>query len=200
MAASISMLALVAMVGSGATANAPSARASTSAGADLVSFRVPSPSMLPKLKVGSTIIVDLHAYVSKKPRIGDIVVFHPPAGATTAGGFPVCGNPSEGQLESKPCGVPTTQESKQKFLERVVGLPGDRISIVNGHVIRNGVREHDPYVKACTGPACNFPKPVVIRRGDYFTMGDNRGASDDGRFWGPVHKSWILGKVIRVVG
>jgi signal peptidase I len=80
-------------------------------------------------------------------------------------------------------------------------LHGDRISLVNGHVIRNGVREREPYTAACgTDPSCNFRTPVVIPQGDYFTMGDNRGASDDGRFWGPVRKSWILGKVIKVMG
>ena len=82
-------------------------------------------------------------------------------------------------------------------VKRVVGLPGDRISIVNGHVIRNGVREHDPYIVACADSSfCNFRKPVVIPNGDYFMMGDNRGESDDSRFWGPVRSSWILGKVI----
>jgi signal peptidase I len=45
----------------------------------------------------------------------------------------------------------------------------------------------------------HFRTPVAIPQGDYLTVGDNRGESDDGRFWGPVHKSWILGKVIHVV-
>jgi signal peptidase I len=38
---------------------------------------------------------------------------------------------------------------------------------------------------------------VLIPRGDYFMLGDNRGASDDSRFWGPVRKSWIVGRMIR---
>ena len=171
--------------------------ASTTATTALVTFRVTSISMLPTLKVGSTIVVDRRAYVGKKPRIGDIVVFHPPRGADYAS--PVCGNPSEGGV-GKPCGVPTPRVSREKFVERVVGLPGDRIAIVNGHVIRNGVPEKDPYIYQCGGaPDCNYRTPVVIPRGDYFTMGDDRGLSDDGRFWGPVHKLWILGKVIEVV-
>jgi signal peptidase I len=154
--------------------------------------------MLPTLKVGSTILVDLQAYVAKKPRIGDIIVFHPPRGADRA--LPVCGTPTEGAGTSKPCGVPTRRKSSERFVERVVGLPGDRISIVNGHVIRNGVHERDPYIAACgSDPSCNFRKFVVIPPGDYFTMGDNRGGSDDGRFWGPVDKSWIFGKVVQVV-
>jgi signal peptidase I len=42
---------------------------------------------------------------------------------------------------------------------------------------------------------CNFPKPIVVPAGDYFMLGDNRRASDDSRFWGPVKRSWIIGVV-----
>ena len=199
MAAAVSVLAVTVTVGRGAAAAVPMAgAASRAARADLVRFRVPSPSMLPTLKVGATIIVDLRAYAGNKPRIGDIVVFHPPRGADSAN--PHCGNPGEGAGYSKPCGVPTPQRSRQTFVERVVGLAGERISIVNGHVIRNGVRDRDAYIAPCgRDPLCNFREPVVIPPDDYFTMGDNRGAADDGRFWGPVRKSWILGKVISVI-
>ena len=84
------------------------------------------------------------------------------------------------------------------MVKRVVAVPGDRISIKDGHVIRNGVRERDPYIADCGGESlCNFRKPVLIPRGEYFMLGDNRGASDDSRFWGPVRKSWIVGRMIR---
>jgi signal peptidase I len=76
----------------------------------------------------------------------------------------------------------------------VVGLPGDTIYIRNGHVIRNGVAERDPYIAQCDGgEGCNFLSPIKIPPGDYFMMGDNRGESDDSRFWGPVPKKWIIG-------
>jgi signal peptidase I len=183
-------------IASGGTSSSPTASASsTRAAPGLVTFRVPSVSMLPTLKVGSSIIVDLHAYRARKPQIGDIVVFHPPRGSDPLP--PVCGAAGEGGGFPRPCGVPTRRRSIEKFVKRIVGLPGDRISIVNGHVIRNGVREHDPYIVACADSAsCNFRKSVVMPHGDYFMMGDNRGESDDSRFWGPVRKSWILGKVI----
>jgi signal peptidase I len=183
-------------ISSGATSSSPTAAASsTRATPGLVTFRVPSGAMLPTLKIGSSITVDLHAYRTRKPHIGDIVVFHPPHGADPL--TPVCGGAGEGAGFPMPCDVPTRRRSSEKFVKRVVGLPGDRISIVNGHVIRNGVRERDRYIIACAESAlCNFRKPVVIPRGDYFMMGDNRGESDDSRFWGPVRTSWILGKVI----
>jgi signal peptidase I len=183
-------------IGSGATSRSPTAGASsTRATPGLVTFRVPSGAMLPTLKFGSLITVDLHAYRTRRPQIGDIVVFHPPHGADPL--TPVYGVAGEGGGFARPCGVPTRRRSSEKFVKRVVGLPGDRISIVNGHVIRNGVREHDPYIVACADSSfCNFRKPVVIPHGDYFTIGDNRGESDDSRFWGPVRSSWILGKVV----
>jgi signal peptidase I len=61
-------------------------------------------------------------------------------------------------------------------------------------VIRNGKREPDRYTRACTGAAeCNFPTPIKIPAGHWFMMGDNRGESDDSRFWGSVPTGWIVG-------
>ncbi len=39
-----------------------------------------------------------------------------------------------------------------------------------------------------------MPKPITIPPNEYFMMGDNRGLSDDSRFWGPVPRSWIIGE------
>jgi len=62
-------------------------------------------------------------------------------------------------------------------------------------VIRNGHRESDGYIRGCIdGGSCDFPKPVTIPKDTYFMMGDNRGESDDSRFWGPVPRGWIIGK------
>jgi signal peptidase I len=158
-------------------------------------YRIPSPAMEPTLKVGERIQVDRLAYRTVNPKPGEIVVFHPPRGADQA--IPVCGVSNEGQGDSQACGVPTAQQSSSTFIKRVVAGPGDRIQIINGHLIRDGVRENEPYTAPCgSDAACNFPKPVVVPSGDYFMLGDNRGASDDSRFWGPVPKTWILGKVL----
>ena len=85
--------------------------------------------------------------------------------------------------------------SSETFVKRVVGVPGDRIQIVNGHVYRDGAPEKDAYIEPCNGlGACNFPGVITVPRGDYYMMGDNRGESDDSRFWGPVPRAWIIGK------
>ncbi len=98
---------------------------------------------------------------------------------------------SQGAACNEPVNRP---ESSVNFIKRIVAGPGDVISIVEGHVIRNGVREKDSYIRACgASQECNLPKPIRIPAGHWFMMGDNRGESDDSRFWGPVSTSWIIG-------
>ena len=153
-------------------------------------YRIPSPSMVPTLDVGQRVLTNR---LVDKPSIGDIVVFHPPHGADLDDG--VCGNPNQGAGHSQPCGVPTLQESSQTFIKRVVAGPGDTVSIKDGHVYRNGVREKDTYIIQCSpgSSSCNFPTPIKVPPGDYFMMGDNRPDSEDSRYWGPVPDKWVIG-------
>jgi signal peptidase I len=152
-------------------------------------YRIPSGSMEPTLAIGQRILANR---MIDHPSVGDIVVFHPPAGADPANAQ--CGNPNQGTGHSQACDKPTPQQSSQTFIKRVVAGPGDTIYIKNGHVYRNGVREKDSYTYQCGASAdCNFTTPITIPPGDYFMMGDNRGESDDSRFWGPVPNSQIIG-------
>jgi signal peptidase I len=123
-------------------------------------------------------------------------VFHPPAGARAKD--PVCASPGQGSNFRAACGLGVAQESRAVFVKRVVAGPGDVISILDGHVIRNGTRQRDPYIAPCAARAqCSFPTPIRVPAGEYYVLGDNRGVSDDSRFWGPVPGAWIIGTVVR---
>ncbi len=152
-------------------------------------YRIPSPSMVPTLVEGQRILVNRIGNRFSDPEIGDVIVFHPPAGAE---GGATCGSgqPPEGQ----PCDTPTEERADVNFVKRVVAGPGDRISIEDGHVILNGERQEEDFIEPCgEGSDCDFPREITVPADHYFMMGDNRGASDDSRFWGPVPREWIIG-------
>ena len=158
-------------------------------------YRIPSGSMLPTLHINQRVLVNRIGSHFSSPGLGDIIVFHPPKGYSDG-----CANPSQGENQSgqdatRACDVQQHTPSTETFIKRVVGLPGDRISIRDGHVIRNGAKERDAYIVPCgTGGPCTFPGTITIPNGDYYMMGDNRPNSEDSRFWGPVPKAWIIGK------
>jgi signal peptidase I len=158
-------------------------------------YRVPSGSMEPTLGIDQRILVNR---LDTHPALGDVVVFHPPHGADLESGQ--CADPQQGfsaagNALTQPCDQPLGSESTQTFVKRVVGLPGDVLQIVGGHVIRNGKREQDAYIDACGGATeCTFSGSIRVPAGDYYMMGDNRGDSDDSRFWGPVPQRYIIGE------
>lgn len=156
-------------------------------------YEIPSGSMLPTLHLGQRILVDRVGTHFGSPKVGDIYVFHPPASETCAN--PREGQNGDGQDARQACDVVQVQESTQTYVKRVVGGPGDRLSIRDGHVYRNGQRETDSYTIPCDGSGeCNFPGTITVPRGDYYMMGDNRPDSLDSRFWGPVPKRWMIGE------
>jgi len=116
-------------------------------------------------------------------------------------------------------------DRKQTFLKRIVGMPGDRIQIVNKELRINGVKVSEPYVQHATDYVDsyrdNFPSEpnitlvlegiemlhssvkngeVVVPSGSYFVMGDNRDNSLDSRYWGFVTKDDLLGRPLLVLG
>jgi signal peptidase I len=160
-------------------------------------YQIPSESMEPTLDVGQRVLVNRFIYDFKDPKIGDIVVFHPPEGADGEG--QQCGvreNGREPISAGMPCPEPTAEQSSQNFIKRIVAGPGDTLSVKDGHPVVNGVEKTDePFIIPCGGGnVCNLPKTITIPPDHYFMMGDNRGASDDSRFWGPVPKDWLIGK------
>jgi signal peptidase I len=152
-------------------------------------YRIPSESMVPTLQIGQRVLVNRIGARFSDPKVGDVVVFHPPTGAEEDD---MCGEqPPMGQV----CLKPTAHKADVNFIKRVVAGPGDRLAIRNGHVILNGKPQKEPFIRPCAGGAgeCDFPREVTIPAGSYFMMGDNRGSSDDSRYWGPVPRKWIVG-------
>lgn len=128
---------------------------------------IPSESMLPTLKIGDRLIVDKIFYEIngiKDIQRGDIVVFDPPPAANSKSDIP--------------------------FIKRVIGLPGETISIKRGTVYINGEPLDESYLSE--EPAGDF-KPLIIPDGTIFLMGDNRNNSHDSRFWGPLPFQNIIG-------
>jgi signal peptidase I len=166
----------------------------------LQAFVIPTGSMEDTLLIGDHLLVDKLAYapggaVSKyllpyqDVRRGDIIVFR----------YPV--------------------DIKQTFVKRCIGVPGDRIRLVNKQLILNGKAMDEPYVYHKTAYIDSyrddFPSPpnigvvepaqemlanhvtngeVVVPPGHYFAMGDNRDWSLDSRYWGFVPRENIIGK------
>ena len=160
-------------------------------------YQIPSESMVPTLIIGQRVLVNRLGERFRRPEVGDVVVFHPPAAATGdqpgfSGEDSQCGT---AQQEGAACAKPVSERSKENFVKRVVAGPGDTLAVVEGHVVRNGMRSAEPFIRErCeTGAAANFPEPVRIPAGHWFMMGDNRECSEDSRFWGPVPEKWIIG-------
>jgi signal peptidase I len=143
-------------------------------------FYIPSVSMVPTLRVSDVLLVNEIAYRLGSPALGDIAIFTPP----------VDSNGSE-------------------FVKRVIGVPGDTISISNGIVYRNGKALREPYENqpprydlairgysiyvdgvpldprtANVPPRALWQEPDRIPKGFYFVLGDNRNYSDDSHVWG----------------
>ncbi|MGD0567258.1 MAG: signal peptidase I [Candidatus Sulfotelmatobacter sp.] len=167
-------------------------------------FQIPSPSMENTLLVGDYLLVNKLCYGGgsmgdalmpyRRVQRGDIVVFN----------YPV--NPA------------------QHFVKRVIGVPGDRVRLVNKQVFVNGTPLKEPYARF-TRPADdlfrdNFPRldvlqgvtpewwlqmrklvedgQLIVPEGHYFVMGDNRDDSSDSRYWGFVPKANIIGRPLLI--
>ena len=151
-------------------------------------FVIPTGSMEPTLEPSQRVLVNRLAYDFGSPHRGDIVVFHPPSSLN-------CG---DGKApENEPCPKSVSTPSTQYFVKRIMGLPGDHLWIKDGHPVINGHEITDePYITPCGNvPACNMPIVITVPKGEYYMLGDNRGDSDDSRYWGPIRSSWIIGEV-----
>jgi len=128
-------------------------------------YRVEGPSMQPGLTPDEYVLVNKAIYLFHAPERGDVIVFHYP--------------------------LDTTRD----FIKRIIGLPGDTITVNQTNVWVNGVKLKEPYISSPANPTGRTWK---IPPNVYFVMGDNRPVSDDSRDWGCVPKDYIVGKAVVV--
>jgi signal peptidase I len=132
-------------------------------------FFIPSASMEPTLMVGDRILVDKLSYHLHAVHRGDIVVFATPPGEDAG---------------------PDVKD----LVKRVIGLPGETISSAGGQVVINGKPLTEPWL--VPGTVTTGITTQTIPAGEYFVMGDNRSDSQDSRFFGPIHRNIIVGRVV----
>lgn|GEM_PF-1568638 len=140
-------------------------------------FFIPSVSMAPTLLVGDRILVDKLAYTWADPERGDIVVFRTPGGV--AARYP-------------------------DLVKRIIGLPGDVVGTDDGRVTIDGRLLAEPWLPrpvpptepvSGTGPY-GLESPYRVPVGEYYVMGDNRTDSEDSRYFGPVPRSAMVGRMV----
>lgn len=150
-------------------------------------YYIPAASMVPTLEVHDVVLVSKIAYNSSAPRDGDIVTFDPPV------------------------------ESTNRFIKRIIGVPGDTLRIHEGIVFRNGTAVKEPYtaqqtayeaevknygiyidgtpldpIQANIPPKEKWTSPNTIPPGCYFMMGDNRNDSEDSHMWGFAQRDGLF--------
>src|SRR3989344_1306990 len=131
-------------------------------------FIVNGASMEPTFETGDYLIVDEISYHFNTPERGSVLVFRYP------------------------------KDPSKSFIKRVIGLPGETVSISEGVVTiintehPNGFVLNEPYIESHRGDTLES----TLGEGEYFVMGDNRLGSADSRLWGPVPKDNIVGRPI----
>jgi signal peptidase I len=77
------------------------------------------------------------------------------------------------------------------LVKRVVGVPGDKVAVKDGHLLINGSPQSESYVKEA--PKYRYG-PVKLGEEEYFVLGDNRNKSQDSHAWGPVKRQGLIGR------
>ena len=166
---------------------------------------IPSGSMHPTLLEGDRILVERFSRFYDSPKRGDIMIFYPPSTQLSNKFFP---------LFARLTGIGCKDIA---YIKRVIGLPGDKIEIKfeddgSGYVYINDKKYQENYIKSVYEyPSCPDPKmdkvllysdrvmkcgPFKLGENDYFMMGDNRGNSQDSRYWGILKKDRFIGRAV----
>jgi len=125
-------------------------------------FYVKGESMEPSFYDNEYLVIDEISYRFKDPARGEIIVFRYP------------------------------RDTKQFFIKRIIGLPGETVQVTGNKIFINGQELHEPYLD----PSVQTKGEIVItlQPDEYFVLGDNRNFSLDSRSFGPLNRSYVVGK------
>jgi signal peptidase I len=123
----------------------------------LINATIPSQSMEPTIMTNDKIFGNRLAYINSKPRRGDIIIFKST--------------------------LPSDKGSPQLYIKRIVGLPGDTVSIMDQSVKINGIPLEEPYAYYKLNTLSETSDEYVVPEDHYFVLGDNRDLSEDSRYW-----------------
>jgi signal peptidase I len=129
--------------------------------------QVEGTSMMPRLENHERIFINKFLYRFRPIERGDVVVFRYPL------------------------------DTSKSYIKRVIGLPGDDVSIRDGRVLVNGRPLREPYVLPSYVDEQNFA-PVHVEPNHYYVLGDHRTSSNDSREWGTVDRQYVYGKAVFV--
>jgi signal peptidase I, bacterial type len=152
--------------------------------------KVQQSSMMDTLIEGQHLFVEKLTYDFKNPSRGDIIVF--------IENKYVHNYADEVNIfltDLKEVIKPIEEKSNIRLVKRVIGLPGDKVDIVDGKVLVNGVALDEPYVKGETFKR-EFEFPVTVPQNKYIVFGDNREVSKDSRSFGFIDRSQLEGKAV----
>ena len=127
--------------------------------------KVEGGSMEPGLEDQERIFINKLAYRLEAIERGDVIVFRYP------------------------------RDTRKNFIKRVIGLPGDRVRVGDGHVYLNGHLLREPYVPEEYMDSRSYSE-IRVPIDSYYVLGDHRSMSNDSREFGPVSRSYIYGKAV----
>lgn len=154
-------------------------------------YYIPSASMEPQLNIDDRVVVSRLAYDLHGIHRGDIVVFQSPPGVEPPNSVP--SDPLVRVIRDVGVALGFTQDHTV-LIKRVIGLPGDTVEGRDGHVYVNGELLLEPYLPK--GTVTSSFGPVRILPGHVWVMGDNRGDSEDSRFFGSVPAHSVVGRAV----
>jgi signal peptidase I len=159
-------------------------------------FFIPSSSMVPTLSVDDRIVVEKVTYRFREPQRGDVIVFagersdRPGSASEDAGAI-------ARMLRALGTATGLVPPDPSDLVKRLIGLPGDEVSVVDGVLRIDGLPYAEDYL---TGPVASDFGPVLVPDGTYFFLGDNRRNSADSRgSLGFVAQDRVIGRAVAVV-